>query len=42
MNSWCLGLNPLNLLAILIATAALSATVVLACATVCFGVGKDK
>lgn len=40
MSAWCLAVNPMNLLAMLIGTMALAATVLLACAAWCFGMGK--
>ena len=42
MNEFCLAVNPLNLLAILIGIMAITATVLLACAAICFGMGKDE
>ena len=42
MSAWCLGFNPMNLLAMLIGIMAIAATVLLACVTICFGLGKDE
>ena len=42
MIAMCSEMNPMNILAVLIGIMAISATVLLACAAICFGMGRDE